>query len=178
MFEEEAHGGTPEWVPAKKAANVDSIREKPYPWGIVNPVFVYPRPIPMMYQKAVTFTESGDGFWIADELTNGFPMITFKGHGKAKIMYAESFGSGGEKKDRLDRSLSFNGVFDLVDVDGEFTFEPFWFRCARIIRIETEGDVEVTDFAFDEVGYPMLYTASPCLAAKNTINLISILTIW
>ena len=48
MFEEEAHGGTPEWVSAKKAANVDSIREKPYPWGIVNPVFVYPRPIPMM----------------------------------------------------------------------------------------------------------------------------------
>lgn len=169
MFEEEAHGGTPAWVPAKKAARVDSIREKPYPWGIVNPMFVIPRPIPMMYQKEVPFTDSGDGFLIADELTNGFPRFTFEGHGKAKIMYAESFGSGGEKKNRLDRTLSFNGVFDLVDVDGKLTFEPFWFRCARIIKIETEGDVKLTDFAFDEVGYPMTYPET-CDFGSETDN--------
>ena len=58
MFEESAREGTPEWVPAVKAAPVHAPREKPYPWGIVNPMFVVPRAIPMLYQKDVPFSES------------------------------------------------------------------------------------------------------------------------
>ncbi|MBQ2726544.1 MAG: hypothetical protein IJF78_12640 [Clostridia bacterium] len=157
MFEENYRAGTPEWVRAKVVADVHSPRDKKYPWGIVNPMFVIPRRIPMLYQKEVPFTDSGDGYFIADELTFGFPVFTFEGRGTAKIMYAESFGSGAGKKDRLDRSLSFDGVYDVVTVDGELTFEPFWYRCARIIRVETEGDVRLTGLTFTEVGYPLTY---------------------
>ena len=157
VFEENFHPGEPAWVNAKPAASVDSLREKPYPWGIVNPMYVIPRTIPMLYQKEVPFDDWGDGFYLAHELTFGFPVFTFEGHGRARITYAESFGSGGEKKDRLDRSLSFGGITDEVLVDGTAVFEPFWFRCARIIRIETEGDVKLTGFDFTEVGYPLTY---------------------
>ncbi|MBQ8186710.1 MAG: hypothetical protein IJ037_07540 [Clostridia bacterium] len=157
MFEENYHAGEPGWVSAKVLAEVHSLREKKYPYGIVNPMFVIPRRIPMMYQKEVMFTDSGDGFYIADELTFGFPVFSFEGVGKAKITYAESFGSGAEKKDRLDRTLSFRGAYDEITVDGSLTFEPFWFRCARIIRIETEGNVRLTGFTFTEVGYPLTY---------------------
>lgn len=159
VFEEDAKGGAcakpAEWVGAKVAARVDSPREQPYPWGIVNPMFVIPRRIPMLYQKDVPFAESGDGFFIAEELTFGFPRFTFKGKGHARVTYAESFGSGGEKRDRLDRSLSFGGVYDEIDADGVFVYEPFWPRCARIIRIETEGDLSLSSFAFTEIGYPL-----------------------
>ena len=155
VFEEEAKNGEPDWVGAKAAARVDSPREKPYPWGIVNPMFVIPRPIPMLYQKDVPFADGGDGFLIADELTFGYPRFTFEGHGSVRITYAESFGSGGEKKDRLDRSLSFGGVFDTLEADGTTVFEPFWPRCARIIRIEAEGDARLTSFVFTETGYPL-----------------------
>ncbi len=157
MFEEDFRAGEPAWIPAKPAARVDAIREKPYPWGIVNPMYVIPRPIPMMYRKEVPFTDAGDGYWIAEELTFGFPMLTFEGKGRVKVTYAESFGQGGEKKDRLDRTLSFGGAYDTITVDGTLTFEPFWYRCARIIKIECEGDVRLTKFAFDEVGYPLTY---------------------
>ena len=154
MFEEHAHGGEPVWRAAKVAARVDSLREKPYPWGIVNPMFVIPRPIPMLYQKEVPFADAGDGYRIADELTFGFPCFSFEGHGRVKVTYAESFGSGHEKGDRLDRSLPFRGVWDEIDVDGALTWEPFWPRCARILRIEGEG-VRLVSFAFTEIGYPL-----------------------
>lgn len=168
-FEEDAHPGNPVWVKAKVAARVDSVREKPYPWGIVNPMFVIPRPIPMLYQKDVPFAESGDGYYIADELTFGFPRLTFRGHGKARVTYAESFGNGHEKKDRLDRSLPFRGVYDEITVDGAFAFEPFWPRCARIVRIETEGDVRLEDFRFTEIGYPLTVPAG-CDFGSETDN--------
>lgn len=169
LFEENVHDGEPVWENAKKAARVDSPREQPYPWGIVNAMFVRPRPIRMMYQKEVPFTDSGDGYWIADELTFGFPVLTFQGKGKVKVTYAESFGHGGEKKNRLDRTLSFGGASDEITVDGTLTFEPFWFRCARIIKIETEGDVKLTKFAFDEVGYPLTYPET-CDFGSDTDN--------
>ena len=155
MFEEEAHGGEPEWTAAKVVSRVDSLREKPYPWGIVNPMFVLPRPIPMLYQKDVTFADTGDGYYIAGELTFGFPRFVFEGQGRAKVTYAESFGSGHEKKDRLDRSLPFRGVYDTVEVDGRIAFEPFWPRCARIMRIECEGDARLVSLDFTEIGYPL-----------------------
>ncbi|MGN1345628.1 MAG: alpha-L-rhamnosidase C-terminal domain-containing protein [Eubacteriales bacterium] len=169
LLEENAHGGEAEWTPARPVARVDAPREQPYDWGIVNPMFVRPRPIPMLYQKEVSFAEAGDGYWIAKELTFGFPRLSFMGHGKAKVTYAEAFGQGGEKGNRLDRTRSFGGASDEILVDGALTFEPFWFRCARIVKIETEGDVRLVDFAFTEVGYPLTYPQT-CDFGNETDN--------
>ncbi len=157
MFEENVRSGEPEWISAKTLVAVDFLREKPYPWGVVNPMFVIPRPIPMMYQKQVAFADMGDGFYIADELTIGFPTLRLTGHGTVRITYAESFGQGKEKKDRLDRSLSFSGAYDEITVDGDFTYEPFWIRCGRIIKIELDNTVALKEFTFTEIGYPLTY---------------------
>jgi len=169
MFEENFCAGDPKWTNAIVLAKVDSPCDTKFLYGNVNHMFVIPRHIPMLYQKEVDFTDSGDGFWITDELTFGFPVFSFEGKGKAKVTYAESFGTYGEKQDRLDRTLSFGGACDEITVDGKLTFEPFWFRCARIIRIETEGDVRLTGFTFTEVGYPLTYPEN-CDFGNETDN--------
>ncbi len=147
--------GEAQWQKAKVLARVDAVREQPYIYGITNELFVQPRPIPMLYQKDVPFTKAEDGYLIADELTFGLPVFTFTGKGKVVIRYAESFGDGGNKGDRLDRSRGITGSTDAVTVDGTCVFEPFWYRTCRVIGLEVEGDVTLADFRFTEVGYPL-----------------------
>ena len=151
------------WQKAAVLGRVDCARETPFLYGITNDLFLTPRPIPMLYQNDVTpLTENGtpvlpdeDGYIIMNELTFGFPRFVFTGSGKVTIRYAESFGDGGAKSDRLDRTLGITGSTDVVAVDGETVFEPFWFRTCRIIRIDTEGTVTLRDFRFTETGYPL-----------------------
>ena len=141
-LEETAVPADAQWQKAAVLGRVDCAREGPFLYGITNDLYLTPRPIPMLYQKDVT-PDAGmdaDGYIIMDELTFGFPAFVFTGHGKVTIRYAEAFGDGAGKADRLDRSLGMEGAVDTVQVDGETAFEPFWFRTCRIIRIETEGD--------------------------------------
>jgi len=159
------------WQKASVLGRVDCARETPYAWGITNDLYLTPRPIPMLYQKDVTPAcgMDAEGYIIMDELTFGYPVFTFSGSGKVTIRYAESFGDGGKKADRLDRSLGITGAVDTVLVDGETVFEPFWFRTCRIIRIETDGDVTLTAFRFTEVGYPLEVPAD-CDFGSDTDN--------
>lgn len=145
------------YKPAKILMGVDAPRDVPFVYGIINPLFVRPRPIPMLYQKEVKFTEDDEGYYIADELTFGFPAFEFSGHGTVTVTYSESFGSGAEKGDRLDHSKSFGGASDIIDVDGNTSFEPFWYRTARIIKIDCTDGVVLEKFTFTEVGYPLTY---------------------
>ena len=155
-IEEHAHGQhTPEWIPARVLIPVNAKREKAYMYGIVNDLFLTPRPIPMLYQKEVPFTTTDGEYYIAEELTFGFPVLRATGHGKVRLSYAESFGDGGGKKHRLDRTLPFNGSVDTIEVDGETVFEPFWYHTARIMRVQLEGDVQLESLRFIEVGYPL-----------------------
>ena len=145
------------WQKAAVLCRVDCARETPFLYGITNDLFLTPRPIPMLYQKDVTPAAGMDneGYIIMDELTFGFPSFVFTGSGTVTIRYAESFGDGGKKADRLDRSLGITGATDVVTVNGETAFEPFWFRTCRILRLETKGDVQLASFRFTEVGYPL-----------------------
>lgn len=156
-LEETYTPGKPEWQKAVVLRDVHCDRDTPYLYGIVNDLYLTPRPIPMLRQTDAT-PEAGmdeDGYIILDKLHIGFPTFTFTGCGKVLVRYAESFGDGGNKGDRLDRTKGLTGATDLVNVEGETSFEPFWFRTCRVIRLEIEGDVQLTDFHFTQVAYPL-----------------------
>ncbi|KXT15614.1 hypothetical protein AC579_5835 [Pseudocercospora musae] len=66
------------------------------------------------------------------------------------------------KADRLDSSGEIVGPYDaaLLDVHpgSHMSFEPFWFRTFRIIRLELEalgGDVELNNVVADQTNYPL-----------------------
>lgn len=179
-IEEHAHNGiTPVWETAKVLLPVHAKRDEAYMYGIVNNLFVTPRPIPMLYQKEVPFTTEDGEYYFAKELTFGFPILEASGHGRVRLSYAESFGDGGAKKHRLDRSLPFHGSTDTIDVHGETVFEPFWYHTARIMRVEIEGDVKLRSLRFIEVGYPLTYP-NDCdfgTEADNALWRISVATL-
>lgn len=158
-----------QWVKASVLRKVDCVRDEPYMWGAPNDLFLYPRPIPMLYQKEVPFTRDNEGYYIADELTFGFPVFRFTGKGVVTVWYAEAFGERGDKGDRLDHSKELNGSRDVIHVDGETVFEPFWPRTCRIIRLDTEGDVSLDSFTFTETGYPLEVPAD-CDFGNETDN--------
>lgn len=179
-IEEHAHAqNTPEWVNAKALAPVHAKRADAYMYGIVNELFVTPRPIPMLYQKEVPLATTDGKYYIADELTFGFPVLHAAGHGRVRLSYAESFGDGGGKGHRLDRSLPFHGSVDTIDINGDTVFEPFWYHTARIVHVEIEGDVQIESLRFVEVGYP-LTVPTDCdfgTEADNALWKISVATL-
>ena len=169
--------GDARWQKAAVLRRVDCARETPFLYGITNDLYLTPRPIPMLYQEDVTPRDAAgnpvlpdkDGYIIMNELTFGFPRFVFNGQGKVIIRYAESFGDRDQKADRLDRTMGITGFTDLVTVDGETVFEPFWFRTCRILGFEIEGDVTLNTYSFTETGYPLEVPAD-CDFGNDTDN--------
>ncbi|MBQ8163171.1 MAG: hypothetical protein IJZ93_02225 [Clostridia bacterium] len=144
---------------AIKQCGVSNGEADHYWWGGTNKCFLYERPIPLLSYKDKTDIISYDGeFAEAKYLTFGFPRFKISGKGLASIYYFECFDSGEWKtnRDRCDRSLPYNRkVHDDILVDGEFIFEPFWFRCFRFMKYEARGDVSIELIGFTEVNYDM-----------------------
>lgn len=143
--------------PVISLGNADDESTDHYWWGITSELFLHKRPIPNLTMEKKDISFDGE-YFDASYLTFGFPRFTVKGKGTAHIYYFECFGSQDPKikADRCDRSLGFEKTTeDVITVDGECTFEPFWFRTFRFIRVETEGDVSVKLDRFFEVNYPM-----------------------
>lgn len=149
--------GNEEFVPAKNLGGVDSDDKDYYPWGGFGKMFLYPRPIPMMYHKPVELKRDGD-MLECEYLTFGIPTFTFEGEGEARILYAECYGRDRTKGDRTDKSLGLYGYEDVVVGNGDtYVFEPFWFRCFRYIRITTTGNMTLKDVKFTEMSYPFVF---------------------
>lgn len=141
------------YVPAVARWNVDSDDKEYYPWGGFNLLYLYPRPIPMMYRKPVELKRNGC-LIECDYLTFGIPTFRFTGKGTVHLRYAECYGERASKGDRTDPTLGLFGYEDTVVCDGEVVFEPFWFRCFRYIRMTFEGEVALSDLSFLEMSYP------------------------
>ena len=148
-----------DFVNAKVFAGVSNGEADHYWWGSTNKCFLFERPIPMLDFQDKTNIISFDGtYFESPYLTFGFPRFKISGKGKIDLVYFECFDSdkGKTNSDRTDRSLGIcREMIDTVTVDGEYVFEPFWFRCFRFIKIETEGDVSICVDKFTEVNYPM-----------------------
>ncbi len=130
-----------------------------YWWGSTNKLFLFDRPIPMLSFEDKKDIISYDGeYFEAKYLTFGFPRFKIKGKGKVDLVYFECFDSdkGKTNSNRTDRTLGIcREMIDTVEVDGEVTFEPFWFRCFRFIKTEITGEVSVILDSFLEVNYPL-----------------------
>ncbi|MBO5313507.1 MAG: hypothetical protein J6B29_06025 [Clostridia bacterium] len=147
------------YQPAKKQCGVSDGEADHYWWGSTNKCFLFERPIPMLDMKDKLDIVSYDGeYFEAEYLTFGFPRFKITGKGKVDLVYFECFDSdcGKTYRDRTDRSLGIcREMIDTVNVDGEYIFEPFWFRCFRFIKVEADSGVNVEMVGFTEVNYPM-----------------------
>ena len=142
---------------AVKRCDVHNNENDHFWWGGTTNLVLSKRPIPMLKMTEIPITYDGI-YYDATYLTFGFPFFTIKGKGKVRLYYFECFTEiqGKTNNDRTDRSLDFTKeMYDEITVDGEFTFEPFWFRCFRFIKPEITGDVSVELVKMTEVNYPM-----------------------
>lgn len=117
------------------------------------------RPIPMMYFRNRKFKELRNGIYDAGELSCGY--IRFRCHGKGNIIltYAEcmAFIEDGavRKRKRDDENGVIVGNQDIIHVEGDSYFEPFWMRTFRYVRVAIEGDIQIDAFDYLETGYPI-----------------------
>ena len=148
-----------EYKKAKVQCGISNGEAEHYWWGCTNKCFLFERPIPMLdMQNKLDIVKYDGEFFEADYLTFGFPRFKITGKGKVDLVYFECFDSdcGKTYRDRTDRTLGIcREMIDTVTVDGEYIFEPFWFRCFRFIKVEAEGNVNVEMVGFTEVNYPM-----------------------
>jgi hypothetical protein len=97
--------------------------------------------------------------------------LAFTFTGKADVTLKVTYSEGYEdeprqypwlrtKSDRIDSSKQLHGPCDIVimRVDGEYRYEPFWFRTFRILRIEMNVDVDgevAMGIEATQTNYPM-----------------------
>ncbi|KAL3453185.1 Six-hairpin glycosidase-like protein [Aspergillus insuetus] len=114
----------------------------------------------------------------ADVHSTAFLRWTFQASKPSSIRMKVTYSEGYElepraypffrtKKDRLDATGHLIGPFDEVDFNLEnsdlFTYEPFWFRTFRLIRLEvTVGPepITLTSFTATQVNYPLSVKAN------------------
>lgn len=125
------------------------------------------RPIPMIYPQATenfAVVKRGENFLELDAGRYVTAKITAKlyGKGRVKFIYSECYRFPDGKHRRDDSNGFLDGPYDRVTVDGEYTFESFWFRAFRYIRVETEGkekkndlDALLSTINFSPVHYPL-----------------------
>ena len=128
-----------------------------YSTELVNPVDK--RPIPMMYFDGKDFTKIKNDVFDAGKLTCGYIRTKCSGHGTIKFTYAEcmAFVEDGQiiKRNRDDQNGIIMGDYDIVEVDGECLFEPYWMRTFRYIKADIGGDVTIENIDYLETGYPI-----------------------
>ena len=132
--------------------NKDSISTE-----LINPV--KKRTIPMMFFKDRKFAGQKNGIYDAGMLTCGYIRLKCKGKGRIRLTYAESkvFEKDGKiiKRQRDDENGRIIGDYDILEIDGECLFEPFWMRTFRYIKADIEGNVKTESFDYIETGYPI-----------------------
>ncbi|HEY3413709.1 MAG TPA: alpha-L-rhamnosidase C-terminal domain-containing protein [Armatimonadota bacterium] len=143
------------------------------PWSLT------PRTIPPMFETKHTFdvlngpvTVPPHTTWTRDldarELTTAYPTLRVSGGkgSKIKLVYAEAYGEGEEGKAWIKKGIRDNpegrGIFGQWDQyspnGGVETYQPFWFRTFRFIRIKVvTGDDPMTldSLSYIETGYPL-----------------------
>ena len=134
-------------------ATVAADRDKLMFYGEPSAWYSYKSPIPpqRIEKKDLPLRRGTTDFGY---LTTAYLEIAFKGRGRVKLTYAERYTKQGGD-DREDKTGELLGDYDIVEVDGETVFKPYWFRCFRFIRAEIEGDVKIGASYAYETGYPL-----------------------
>lgn len=196
------HGWKDEEMPSGIwAEGVALVSGEGFPWsipyGVIPELPLKERPIPLLYEKKMSFvremplaenTLEGFSFFKmksagisgvhipqfskraveldAGELNTGYFCLKLEGGAGSRIVirYAESYSKKTDDsfvKGKRDDSLN-NSLFGYEDVyissGQQDTYETFWFRTFRFVRIEVEtGENGITIFEpwFFETGYPL-----------------------
>ena len=164
FFEPEYAGyaGIPEYINSveykdikwEKAVEIDKLPVHINACGNTTPWHHDKSPIPLMRLDKKKIDMSENEVFDFGYLTTAYLKIACSGKGKIKFTYAERY-KNDKNDDRADKSGKIIGDYDIIDIDGDLVFEPFWFRCFRFIKIETEGDVSVKEAYAYETGYPL-----------------------
>lgn len=179
------------WKQAEAVGFVSSEKEPLFPVGVLPKFRMRERDIPLLYEKEETFADafllpngkpsdiltSGSVLLAPHTETeiildagvhkNGHPRFRFNGgrDSLVSITYFEKFGGAGSDLKRDDyRHGAVSGITDTVRLNGEeITFEPFWVRTFRFIRLKIKtGEEAVRLFApvFRKTGYPLSVSSS------------------
>ncbi|HEY3267638.1 MAG TPA: alpha-L-rhamnosidase C-terminal domain-containing protein [Armatimonadota bacterium] len=104
----------------------------------------------------------------AGELTTAYPVLTISGGkwSRVTLTYAEAYGEGEEGNCWVRKGVrddpNVGGIYGQRDFyktgGGEGTYEPFWFRAFRFVRVKIEvGDtpLKIGPLTYVETGYPL-----------------------
>ena len=145
-------------------------RTLPYGWA---PFRLREREIAMIAPaEEITFTEvrRGKNFieYDAGKYVTANVSFSFKAGCDAKITYAECYVFDDGKRNRGDTSGRIEGIYDKVSSGScDFTFDSFWYRAFRYIRIETETPEKVVSAKGYIYHYPITYDGSFTCSDEN-----------
>ncbi len=120
---------------------------------------VLPAPIPPQRLEPVSFSFDDKGVCDAGEHMTAYLKFAFSGKGTIRLTYAECkyVERDGKlvKEDRTAPDGIIHGYSDVIEVDGNCIYEPFWFRTFRFIKAEITGDVKIEKLEGWETGYDL-----------------------
>jgi hypothetical protein len=168
-------------IPLLEETEREFIREIPVDTGVNKYVSFFD---PMGKPKSIRLERGSYSIDLdAGELTTGYVMLETEGGRGSEITltYAESYGgpfSGGIRGDRLDHSkFSLGGFKDVYRPAGpRDSYEFFWWRTFRIVRIEvTVGDevLVLHPLKYRETGYPLEAKTRPAIDTGSRASWIS-----
>ncbi|MBQ8526073.1 MAG: hypothetical protein IJ460_05090 [Clostridia bacterium] len=153
-------------LPVEECGFFDFTGEDRNIYGIGKPVYLAPRPIPIIYPQEpaeLKIINRGEGFIELDsgEYITAKVEFDLKAGCTYKILYAECYQFGEDKRLRDDISGELRGAYDVVCSEEDMTFAPFWYRAFRFVRIECENPAEnVVAARAYRVNYPFDITGS------------------
>ncbi len=152
-------------MPIEQGASFDFETPRTLPYGYA-PFRLKEREIAMIAPgKEVKLCEirRGENFieYDAREYVTANTSFSFLAGCEAKIIYAECYTFPDGKRNRGDTSGFITGVFDKVSSGKyNFTFDSFWYRAFRYIRIETETPEKVISAKAFRYNYPITFDGS------------------
>ena len=152
--------GTPEYIDSDKYKKLNwekavVITDSPkLDWGETTPWHNKKSPVPNMKLEERKIELSPNGIFDFGYITTSYLKIVCRGKGKLRLTYAEKYKNKNEV--RTDKTGILEGDCDTLDLKGEeVVFEPYWFRCFRYIKTESEGEIEISAAYAYETGYPL-----------------------
>ena len=159
-------------VPVEKAYEPALDRGCYNHFGLSETYVMSPRPIPQMETEPVrhmTAVRKGEGFveYDAGAYTTAKLHFRFKAKAgtKVRLIYAECYSVADAAGNRYknvrdaydDPTAEMGGAFDSLVATGDAqTFEPFWYRAFRFVRVEFEDpDFALCEFTYAFYHYPL-----------------------
>lgn len=138
-----------QWEKAMQIGNMNHIfYGEPRPWVAKE------RIIPMPVLDAYKIIPQLNRVYDNGAMTTAYIRIKLRGQGLVRITYAERYQNPRSDLRTFDGGDIF-GDYDLVYVNHVCTFEPFWFRCFRFLKIEAEADIQIEEVLLTETMYPL-----------------------